>query len=313
MQEEIAIVLASYNGEKYILDQINSIINQSYHDWHLFIRDDGSSDNTLKLEKNIASKYPQKITVFSNQTKFHGPKHNFFTLSKIALNKKYKYVMFCDQDDVWKNNKVESTYLKMKNVEKASNVPTLIHSDLGVVDENLNVLGSSFMRYRALDPATKDLNHLLIQNNVTGCTMMVNRALLEKALQFKDIDLVAMHDWWFALIACIYGNIGFLDNATICYRQHGGNVVGATKVNSPQFIIKRLTGSAHVRETLHLAVDQAKLLVDTYSDIPQNEKTLLKDFSNIYKHNKFYRMNFIRKNNILKQGKVQIIGEFIFI
>lgn len=313
MQDKIAIVLASYNGEKYINDQINSILNQSYDNWHLFIRDDSSSDNTLKLEKIMESKYPQKITIYSNQTKCHGPKHNFFTLSKIALDKEYKYIMFCDQDDVWKNDKVESTYLKMKNVENDIEIPTLIHSDLEVVDENLNVLGNSFMEYRALDPSIKDLNHLLIQNNVTGCTMMVNQALLKKALQFKDINSVAMHDWWFALIACIYGNIDFLDKSTICYRQHGGNVVGATKVNSPQFIIKRLTGSAHVRETLHLAVDQAKLLMDTYPDIPKDKKILLKAFSNIYSHNKIYRMNFIRKNNILKQGKVQIIGEYIFI
>lgn len=313
MQDKIAIVLASYNGEKYISDQINSIINQSYPDWHLFIRDDASSDSTLELEKEFVNKYPERITVYSNQTVYHGPKHNFFYLSKIALNRGYKYIMFCDQDDVWKKDKVKSTYLKMKNIEKNANIPTLVHSDLEVVDENLNVLGTSFMNYRALDPTTKDLNHLLIQNNVTGCTMMVNHALLEKALQFKNMDLVAMHDWWFALIACIYGDIGFLEKSTICYRQHGGNVVGATKVNSLQFIITRLTGSAHVRETLHLAVNQARLLIDTYSDIPQDKEVLLKAFSNIYKHNKFYRMNFIRKNNVLKQGKIQVIGEYIFI
>lgn len=313
MQDKIAIVLASYNGEKYINDQINSILRQSYDNWHLFIRDDASSDNTLKLEKHMAAKYPEKITVYSNQTELHGPKHNFFALSKIALDQNYKYIMFCDQDDVWKNDKVESTYLKMKTEERDTKIPILVHSDLEVVDENLNILGKSFIKYRALDPSIKDLNHLLIQNNVTGCTMMVNHALLEKALQFKNMDLVAMHDWWFALIACIYGNIFFLEKATICYRQHGGNVVGATKVNSPQFIIKRLTGSAHVRETLHLAVDQAKLLINTYSDIPKDKKMLLKKFSNLYSHNKFYRINFVRKNNILKQGKVQIIGEYIFI
>lgn len=313
MHDEIAIVLASYNGEKYISEQINSIINQSYDNWHLFIRDDNSNDNTLAIEKMFASKYPDNITVYLNSTNVHGPKHNFFTLSKIVLDKGYKYVMFCDQDDVWKKDKVKSTYLKMKAAEKEGAIPILVHSDLEVVDENLQLLGTSFMQYRALDPQVKDINHLLIQNNITGCTMMVNQALLNKALQFKNMNLVAMHDWWFALIACIYGKIVFLNESTICYRQHGGNVVGATKVNSLQFIIKRLTGSAHVRETLHLAVDQAQLLMDTYSDIPQNSKMLLKKFSTIYEHNKFYRIRFVKKNNILKQGKVQIIGEFIFI
>ena len=92
------------------------------------------------------------------------------------------------------------------------------------------------------------INRLLVQNNVTGCTMMINRPLLEKALKLSNISAIAMHDWWFSLVASLFGEISFIDQATIKYRQHGDNVVGATKVNTPSFILQRLRGKNHIHE-----------------------------------------------------------------
>lgn len=201
----------------------------------------------------------------------------------------------------------------MKQAKNNTNVPILIHTDLEVVDENLKTLGNSFIKYRALNPECKDINHLLIQNNVTGCTMMVNRPLLVKALQVEGIDKIAMHDWWFALIASIYGKIYFLNKSTIKYRQHGGNVVGATNVNSLAFIIKRVFGKAHVKETINMSIQQAQKLLDNYTDIPQNKKKVIRGFSKIKNLNKLNRQYYVIKNKILKQGIIQKIGEVIFI
>lgn len=313
MKETIAILMASYNGERYIKDQIESIINQNFSDWHLFISDDGSIDNTLRLEKSYQEKFPQKITIVENKTNKHGSKYNFFNLLNIVLREKYNYFMFSDQDDVWKKNKVSDTFKLMKQAKNNTSVPILVHTDLEVVDENLKTLGNSFIKYRALDPKCKDINHLLIQNNVTGCTMMVNRPLLVKALQVENIDEIAMHDWWFALIASIYGKIYFLNESTIKYRQHSENVVGATNVNSLGFIIKRVVGKDHVKETINMSIRQAQKLLDDYTDIPQNMKKVIVGFSKINNLNKLNRQYYVIKNKILKQGTIQKIGEMIFI
>lgn len=313
MKDTIAILMASYNGERYIKEQIESIINQDFSDWHLFISDDGSTDNTLSLEKSYQEKFPQKITVVENMTNKHGSKYNFFNLVNIVLNEKYNYFMFSDQDDVWKKNKVSDTFNLMKQAKNNTSVPILVHTDLEVVDENLNTLGNSFIKYRALDPRYKDINHLLIQNNVTGCTMMVNRPLLVKALQFEDIDKIAMHDWWFALVASIYGKIYFLNESTIKYRQHGGNVVGATNVNSLAFIIKRVVGKDHVKDTITMSIRQAQQLLISYNDISQEKKELISRFVDIKRLNKLERIKFVIKSKILKQGIIQICGELLFV
>lgn len=313
MNNTIAILMASYNGERYIKEQIESIINQRFNDWHLFISDDGSTDDTLEIEKSYQRRFPQKITIVENKTNQHGSKYNFFNLSKVAFNENYNYFMFCDQDDVWKENKVADTFKVMKQVEKNKDTPILIHTDLEVVDGDLKTLGDSFVKYRALDTNCKDINHLLIQNNVTGCTMMINRSLLGKALQVKNIDKVAMHDWWFALVAAIYGKIYFLNESTIKYRQHGGNVVGATNVNSLAFIIKRIAGKSHVKETINMSIRQAQQLLDSYADLPQEKRKLIYRFSCLMKYNKLKRINFVIRNGILKQGIVQICGELLFI
>lgn len=107
MEDKIAILMASYNGERYIKEQIESIINQDFSNWHLFISDDGSTDNTLSLEKSYQKKFPQKITVIENKTNKHGSKYNFFNLVNIVLSEKYNYFMFSDQDDVWKKIKYQ--------------------------------------------------------------------------------------------------------------------------------------------------------------------------------------------------------------
>ena len=201
---------------------------------------------------------------------------------------------------------------KIRKIEKNFDGPVLIHTDLRVVDKDLKTLGESFFAYRALDPSKHDLRHLLIQNNITGCTMLWNKKLND----IVDIssDEVAMHDWWMALVACCFGKIDYVNEPTILYRQHGDNVVGATNVNSIGFIIKRLTGSAHVKETLHLAVDQAKSFSSVYFEkLSSNDAEMITKFSKLYEVNKAKRVACVITNGYLKQGIVQIIGELIFI
>ena len=313
-QNSIAICMATYNGGLYISEQINSILVQTYSDWRLFIHDDNSKDNTVQIVDEYVSKYPEKIIRISDPSMTGGnSKKNFASIVKwVSEHYDFNYYAFSDQDDYWLSDKVEKTINLLQRIERESGGAVLIHTDLKVVDAKLHELGQSFFEYRALNPDVKDLNHLLIQNNITGCTMMWNKALND--MVSLDNDAVAMHDWWLTLAACCFGKIECLRESTILYRQHENNVVGATKVNTPGFILMRLMGNNHVRDTLKMSVVQAKAFVNYYRNELTDEQTkVLDEFSSLYSYNKIGRIVRVLKNKHLKQGGVQIIGELLFI
>lgn len=310
----VAICMATYNGERYLREQIDSILSQTYENWVLFIRDDHSGDRTPEIIQKYTVEYPEKIIQITDPSLEGGSaKQNFASvLAWVSCKYAFRYFMFADQDDVWLDTKIEKSLRLMRKQEAQSHRPLLVHTDLQVVDQDLTVIGESFFAYRTLNPMVTDLRHLLIQNNVTGCTMLWNKALND-LLDLQN-EAVAMHDWWIALTACAFGEICVLKEATVCYRQHRNNVVGATKVNSIGFILKRLANIGYVRKTLRMAVEQAAYFVYRYSDQLDDEcKHILQKFSALYSHNKFVRMLTVCRESFLKQGWIQIIGELLFI
>ncbi len=314
-QETIAICMATFNGEKYIEDQINSIINQSYKDWILFIRDDNSIDSTSEIIEKMATDYSDKIVLIKdNSLKGGSSKKNFATILKWVKDKyNFNYFMFADQDDIWLEHKIKLSMERMREKESENEmIPILIHTDLKVVNQDLEILGESFFKYRALNIEIKDLKHLLVQNNITGCTMLWNKKLND-LIDIQD-DRIAMHDWWITLCASSFGQIICINEPTILYRQHTANVVGATKVNTLPFIIKRLMGSAHVKETLKMSIVQAKSFLEYYKDkLSDAQIETIEKFINIEKYNKINRIYTVIKEKYLKQGLIQIIGEILFI
>lgn len=313
-EDTVAICMATYNGEKYIEEQINSIVQQNYDNLVLFIRDDGSKDNTKEILNKLEKEHPNKIVIINdNSLKGGSSKKNFAAiLGWVNSNYNFNYFMFSDQDDVWMEDKVKKCIDCIKTEESNGMCPILVHTDLKVVDEKLDVLGDSFFKYRALNPNTKDLRHLIIQNNITGCTMLWNKEL--NNILNIEADAVAMHDWWIALTASAFGKILCIDQPTILYRQHNNNVVGATKVNTLSFIIKRLTGSSHVKETLNLSITQAKEFLNYYREKLSSEQiNIIEKYANIMNHNKIIRVYTVLKEKYLKQGLIQIIGEILFI
>lgn len=313
-ENTVAICMATYNGSQYIAEQIESILRQTYRNWILFIRDDGSTDRTVEIIKKYTEQYQEKITLLEDETLTGGSaKQNFAAiLTWITKYYDFSYFMFADQDDIWLEDKLEKSLKAMQEAESEKQQPILLHTDLKVVDQDLKVLGDSFFQYRAIDPDVKDLRHLLIQNNVTGCTMLWNRALNDR-IDICD-EAVAMHDWWIALTACMFGRIICLKEPTVLYRQHGSNVVGATRVNSIGFIKKRLANLPHVRKTFRMAVDQAEVFLKQHREqLTPETIRILSVFSALYTKSKPVRMAIICKESFLKQGLVQIIGELIFI
>jgi len=138
----VSILMAVYNGEMYLQEQLNSIESQTVRDWNLIVRDDGSSDQTKEIIREFAGRVSQKVVLLDSDSDKHGPKYNFFALLNETQD---SYIMFCDQDDVWKKDKIEKTVAKMQSIEKnAPGTPVLVHTDLEVVDAKGNTISKSF-------------------------------------------------------------------------------------------------------------------------------------------------------------------------
>ena len=310
----VAICMATFNGEKYIQEQIESIVNQTYSDWVLFIRDDGSKDDTLRICREYADLFTGKINILDDENlKGGSSKDNFAAILKwVTNNYSFNYFMFSDQDDVWLKDKIAISIERMHQVESEKSGPILIHTDLKVVDKDLNLICNSFFRYRSIDASIISLNRLLIQNNVTGCTMLWNDKL--NALFDLSNDHIAMHDWWITLVAACFGTISLIESQTILYRQHEKNVVGATKTNSFSFIVHRMRNIEHVKETLRKSIIQADYFYLIYKDRLSSEgKTIIKSFSDLAIQRKLKKIMTIMRFGFYKQGILQIIGELVFI
>jgi len=226
MAGRVFILLSCYNGARFLAEQIESIRRQTFTDWTLLVRDDGSSDGTLGILESEAAA-DARIAFLRDGRGNLGPAQSFGALMQAAVEAGAGYAAFADQDDVWEPDKLEHQFevLAGREAEVGSAGPLLVYSDLAVVDEELRPIHASFLASQGLGAGgDTSLATLLTQNPVAGCATMVNRALLQVALPLPDI---VMHDWWLALCAAALGEIHFRPRATVLYRQHGRNVAGS--------------------------------------------------------------------------------------
>ena len=252
-EERIAILMATYNGKKFLGEQIDSILSQSSRLWHLYIHDDGSTDGTVELLNDYANKYPEQITIM-NYPSQGGALQNFMSLlEKVEAD----YYMFSDQDDVWHPTKVELSYKAMKKREALHpNKPIIVHSDVRVVDGNLNLLHPSYREYGHIYPdSVKDFKSCVI-NITLGCAMLFNRKSREVSLDRSWKDAL-MHDGWvttrtFAENGIVYA----MPEALLEYRNHGDNTVGAT--DGSRFTIGYRI--SHFGQMLRLNMKQYRML-----------------------------------------------------
>ncbi|HAL45300.1 MAG: hypothetical protein A2Y12_06460 [Planctomycetes bacterium GWF2_42_9] len=241
MKPEIDIILTTYNGERFLNQQLDSILNQSSKGWKLVIRDDNSTDNTKTIIKNYAGKYPDKIKLIEDNKGNLGLVRNFETLLKSSQS---EYIMFCDQDDVWLPYKIELTFNAMQSAKNQySDSPILIYTDLKIVDEELKTIADSFWKFHKISPQIDgQLNKIIYRNIVTGCTIMINKKLKDISMPFPPE--VRLHDWWLAINAAKNGKLKFVPQQTILYRQHSKNVIGGKKHRNllSVFSSKTMTG-----------------------------------------------------------------------
>jgi glycosyltransferase involved in cell wall biosynthesis len=240
LQPKIAILLSIYNGEKYLVEQIDSLLSQTYKNTVIVIRDDGSSDKSHAIAQEYASLHPGSFHILALDAENKGASGGFaFLMEYVVANKQMlglekAYLMFCDQDDVWFDNKVELQMGAMSQTEKksiAANTPVLIHSDLEVVSSDKTLIAKSLILFQGLEIERNRFPNLIISNLVTGCTALINEALAIKALPISNGAI--MHDWWLAIVASAFGEVVFLKRPLIYYRQHDNNTIGAKKFVRP--------------------------------------------------------------------------------
>lgn len=229
---KISILLATYNGGQRLRVQLDSILNQTYKEWFLYIHDDGSTDETLGIIEEYKQKN-ERIEFVKDEIKGRGAKGSFMWLLEHVDS---DYYMFCDQDDLWLPYKIAQSLCFIQKLEKEfPDKPVCVHTDAAVADAQYNVVANSLWKLsRVIPNILEEINYIQVANCVTGCTMMFNRKAKEYSLPVDD--LAPMHDFWVAYSTLANsGILSHINKSTMLYCQHGDNEVGANNVNFSYF------------------------------------------------------------------------------
>lgn len=295
-----AILLATYNGEKFIQEQLDSLANQTYQDFTCYIHDDGSTDNTKRICEKFCQRHEENFILLEYPST-GGARNNFFSLMKYAERMSEEYIFFCDQDDFWRPEKLE----RMISVgNKFADNPNgfLIFSDLKVVDKSLKNKAESFYRLTHVETNKIDYKNILIKGFIPGCAMMISRELLVKANQYVNLENIRMHDWWLVEIAYYTdAAICYIPDAFVYYRQHSDNAIGAQNLSffdRVKFNVKRIADGELLnakKQNIHTPRKQAnELLRINVRD--EQKMDFLRRFCEIEDKNKLQRVVFYIEN-----------------
>ena len=250
---KIQILLATYNGGKFLREQLNSILNQEYKLWELLIHDDGSKDNTISIIKEYQINYPKKIRLLIDKKIFSSASKNFFHLIQNRSREANLYC-FCDQDDIWHKSKLK-LIIERYNPQQEEK-PLLIHSDLSLIDNSGKVLEKSHNKLINYQKEFITRNTAYYYNPVPGCAMSINSALADKISYSK---YMVMHDWWI-LLSAMHENatVIYINFPLVAYRQHSGNICGYKKINFLFIVIRLLFKIPNYFKNVKKAYTQSK-------------------------------------------------------
>ena len=287
----VNILMSTYNGEKFVADQIESIQKQTYTDWNLIIRDDGSIDRTCEIVDDFVSK-DNRIKLIRAENV--GVIKSFHEL--VTDNNNADFYFFADQDDYWLPEKLT---IMLEEAKKHDNtIPVMYYTDLKVTDKNLNVTSESMIRSQS-DHANTSLVQELTENTVTGAASMIN---YELAKLWQTTNDIIMHDWYLAIVAAALGELVYIDQPTHLYRQHDSNVLGA------RTLAKRIRKWIHPNLwfekywwLITASQKQAqKLLTENLSALSETDKALVTDYVNILNQSKAERRQVLDRYDLRK-------------
>jgi glycosyltransferase involved in cell wall biosynthesis len=295
----VNIILASYNGEKYIQKQLESILNQTYPIASIHVFDDCSTDNTVHMLREFERQGQIHLHI---NNKNIGLIENF--KRGIQLLSKDGYIALSDQDDIWDKRKIEDSVLKMCEIENDPFIPALVYSDLIVINHNDDIVAKSFWKETNRSHYKHCLETVLFSNVVNGCTILFNSAMAKFARDIPD-KIIQNHDAWLALIAFSFGQVGIINKATVNYRQHQENItfsVREKKESSLKKIKKNIVFLFKPSLFLTTQLDLIKSFYLTYEKrIDVNQKLLFERFLKLrgrnYLTQKHYILDVIRKSN----------------
>ena len=309
----IYIIMCTYNGERYIQEQLQSIEQNLAQDWKIIVSDDQSTDNTVKILKDFEKKNPGKMIININKAK-KGAIHNFlssiYTIG-VEMNDD-DFIMLCDQDDVWNADKISKTMHDMREqiVLYGNTIPLLVCTDVSVVDSKMNIIHESFRKMNHYNISHLDFAHLLMENKVQGCTIMINKGM---ALMLDKLPYSAMmHDGWLAFIAAAFGRIKYIDQPTMKYRQHTANVQGSIAFRED--IKNKLSNLGGQRQIVMNTAAQVREFIEIYGDrLSDTIKREAEAFATLPQQNFVMRRYNIIKYHMWKSGLLRNVGLMILI
>lgn len=306
---KLQILLATYNSEKFLREQLDSILAQDHQDFQLLMRDAGSTDSTLDIIKSYVERYPEKI-FYIGQSKDNACR-NFSHLLAVS---DADLIMFSDHDDVWMPDKISRTLNKYMQAEKVygKECPILVFTDSAVTDKNLNILNNSMFSYQKLDPENTSFIRLTVQNTASGNSMLINRSLKELAVPLPQEAV--MHDHYLMLTAAAMGKIILLNEPTLLYRQHDDNVFGAADCGVFYFLRKLLHGRKNIVQRFNNNIIQAEAFyLRNQGKLPLETEKFLSELAAFRSLGIFAKRRFLLRWRMFKCGFLRNVGMFLVI
>ena len=298
---QVSVLLSIHGDSIFLKDFLDSLANQSFRDFVLVCRFDGLPSPEIL---SLVSEFPS-VVVLPDQTHYNVI-NSYQRLLDAAAETDTTYFMFADQDDVWHPDKIARSVQCIKDAESCSpaGTPVLVHSDLRVVDEHLKQIAPSMVQYQCLNPALVSLPDLMIQNNVTGCTTIFNRALASLA-RFPEEAIC--HDWYLALTAAAFGRIVFLPESLIDYRQHKDNVFGAVPRNG---LLRHFFQRRHLHERVRLTQRQAGAFLNRFrANLSSDQAHVLEDWSRCMTESSYFkRLAMVWRHGFRKNDWLRTLG-----
>lgn len=299
--KKVQVLMSTYNGEKYVSQQIDSLLEQEYPNLDILIRDDGSKDNTVSIIKEYSEKHPNiKLIIDKNK----GVISSFFDLVQQAAES--DYYAFCDQDDFWQSGKISRALSLLE--EEDSTIPLLYFARLDIVDDQLQRLKLS-----PIPPSGVGFTNAIIQNVATGCTIVFNHAMRKLFLSaVPDIDKVTMHDSWFYLLGSAFGKVVYDEQSNLLYRQHSSNTLGMAdnKLKSALVRYKTFKKKGHQKPYTTQTEEFYRLFGQ---DLMPEQRKLVEDF--LYKRNSLVgRISYVARTPLFRQNKRDtMIFKFLYL
>ncbi len=309
--KRITVLLAAWNGARFLPEQLRSLQAQTDPCFRVLMQDDGSTDGTQALLREAAERDP-RFVLGREEGKRLGPAGNFRSLMAQAED---DLVALCDQDDRWRPDRLEQgrTALEAAETLWGTEAPLLLHSDCRLVDEAGAVLRESFLAHQGWRGEACSLAELLVQNNVTGCTVLMNGVLCRLGAERLDPVRSPLHDWFLAQTAAALGHIVFLPEPLVDYRQHGGNAVGASRGGPAKRALSLLRAPGKAAERIARTYRQTEAFLDAYGDLlPPDAAKLAADYLATEYLPRLRRVAAVRRLGCRMQSPWARAGQLLF-